>query len=139
MKIGTDIYSSEKRSLIMSSVRSRGTKPELLVRTELRKMGFGYRLNRKDLPGTPDIVISRKKLAVFVHGCFWHGHACAKGQKLPKQNSEFWREKIDKNKVRDFERLERLSQCGWNSLVIWECETKNRENLSAILTMELLK
>ncbi len=129
----TDIYSPAKRSLIMSKVRSKGTAPELAVRAALRMLRVNYRVNRKDLPGRPDIVISAKRLVIFVHGCFWHGHDCPKGLKLPQKNFEFWNNKIAETKIRDKVRINSLAEIDWRAAVVWECQTRNRDGLLQLL------
>ena len=107
----------------MRRVRSKDTAPEIAVRRLLRSIGLtGYRLHRKDLPGTPDIAFIGRRKAVFVHGCFWHGHQCARGARIPATNRSYWIEKINRNRARDAERCSLLSAIGWKSLVIWECE-----------------
>jgi DNA mismatch endonuclease, patch repair protein len=109
------------RSKIMRSVKTKNTKPELIVRRVLREIGFHYRLHVKNLPGTPDIVSRKHKKAIFVNGCFWHGHSCSKGR-LPKTNAEFWRDKIDKNINRDKKKEADLQSIEWKVLVLWQCE-----------------
>jgi DNA mismatch endonuclease (patch repair protein) len=128
-----DIYTSEKRSEIMSRVRGRDTQPERLVRAVLRQSGIRYRLNRRDLPGRPDIVIPRLKTVVFIHGCFWHGHSCRRGQSMPKTNLAFWQPKMERNIQRDRENRDDLRNMGWRVLVVWECETKQSNILCAKL------
>lgn len=112
----------------MASVRTKGTAPELLVRSVLHELGFRFRLHRRDLPGTPDIVLPRHRAIVFVHGCFWHGHHCRRGA-LPTSNVQFWAAKRAKNVERDRTKLEQLGALGWRVLVVWECETKDRRAL----------
>jgi DNA mismatch endonuclease (patch repair protein) len=119
-----DKLTPEKRSRLMSRVRGRDTKPELAVRRMLHMMGFRYRLHRGDLPGRPDIVFVSRKKVIFVHGCFWHGHRCARG-KLPTTNTDFWRDKIGRNMIRDHKSLRQLRKMGWSALVVWECTLKN--------------
>lgn len=119
-----DILSKEKRSELMSKVAGKETKPEIVVRKYLFSKGFRFRKNVKNLPGTPDIVLPKYKTVVFVHGCFWHGHSC---RRLPKSNLEFWKDKIAKNMVRDNNKIEELRNLGWDVVVIWECELKNKE------------
>lgn len=126
----TDVFSQEKRSRIMSSVKSKDTKPEIVVRKLLHSMGYRFRLHREDLPGTPDIVLPKYKKVIFVHGCFWHGHEGCPRAKLPKTNMEFWGVKITKNMTRDAEAMKILSRTGWKSLVIWTCEIKDLEQLT---------
>lgn len=121
----TDIFSHKKRSEIMSKVKSRNTKPEILVRTFLFSLGFRYRKNDKRYEGTPDIVLPKYKTAIFVHGCFWHGHDCKKGM-LPADNAEFWQEKIAKNKIRDGKNQKVLENSGFRVIIVWECELKNK-------------
>ncbi|NTZ89288.1 very short patch repair endonuclease [Agrobacterium tumefaciens] len=105
----------------MSRVRSRHTRPELFVRSALFHAGFRYRLHHSQLAGKPDIVLRRYKMAVFVHGCFWHGHHCSKGQKRPLSNVQFWEEKLDRNAQRDEENQASLENAGWSVRIVWEC------------------
>ncbi len=121
----------------MRAVKSRDTGPELAVRTMLREIAPGYRLHRADLPGKPDIVYGRRKLAIFVHGCFWHGHDCARGARAPRDNAEYWRTKIARNRARDAANLEKLAAFGWRALVVYECALKDRETLRATLQAAL--
>ena len=113
----------------MRAVKSRDTSPELAVRALLRKFAPGYRLHRADIPGKPDIAYVGKKLAIFVHGCFWHGHECARGARLPKANADYWRAKIARNVARDARHREALAAQGWRVFVVWECELKDRDAL----------
>ncbi len=125
------------RRRTMQAVRSKDTEPELAVRHLARELGYRYLLHRKDLPGKPDLAFIGRRKAVFVHGCFWHGHTCARGAREPKNNHTYWVNKIARNKARDHAHLETLAACGWQALVIWECELKNldtvRERLAAFL------
>jgi len=114
----------------MQAVKSRDTKPEMIVRHTAHQAGYRYRLHRTDLPGTPDLAFPRLRKIIFVNGCFWHGHDCKRGGREPKENAEYWKRKISRNKERDAKAIERLSALGWNVLVIWECQLKNREDLS---------
>lgn len=114
--------SSAARSAIMRSVRSVDTGPEMFIRRLVYSMGFRYRLYRKDLPGTPDLVFSPLRKVIFVHGCFWHGHSCKRGSRLPKTNRSYWRKKIERNIKRDKAARRELSRLGWKVLAIWECE-----------------
>ena len=123
-----DTRTPKKRSEIMSAVRTRDTGPELLVRKLLFAQGYRYRLHRKDLPGRPDIVFPGRRKAIFVHGCFWHGHRCKKGR-LPKSRLRYWRPKIVANKKRDARNLAALRRPGWRALVVWQCELKISETL----------
>ena len=120
----TDVYSPEKRSAVMRRVKSRDTRPELLVRRILRQAGIGYRLDGRGLPGKPDLVMQGRRIAVFVHGCFWHGHDCARGAREPKSHTDYWRAKIGRNRERDTRNLEALTQAGWRVVTVWECEMK---------------
>ncbi|WP_460449901.1 very short patch repair endonuclease [Alsobacter sp. SYSU BS001988] len=128
---------SAERSAIMRAVRGKDTTPELLVRRLLRGIAPGYRLHRRDVPGRPDVAYVGRKAAIFVHGCFWHGHDCARGARTPKVNRDYWEAKIARNRARDAESLAALAARGWRSLVVWECETKDeaalRERLAAFL------
>ncbi|KGQ70013.1 hypothetical protein OA57_08035 [Chelonobacter oris] len=121
----TDIFSPKKRSEIMSKVKSKNTKPEILVGTFLFSKGFRYRKNDKRYTDVPDIVLPKYKTVIFVHGCFWHGHTCPRGN-LPSSNREFWQEKITKNKKRDVRSCNSLEDLGFKVIVIWECELKNK-------------
>ncbi len=124
---------SAQRSEIMRAVKSRDTKPEMFVRRLLHRMGYRYRLHRPDLPGKPDIVFSSRKKVIFVHGCFWHGHSCKRGNRQPKTNADYWRAKIERNVERFAGQLEDLAQKGWTGLVLWECELSKESNLRARL------
>ncbi len=99
------------------------------VRSLLHRSGFRFRLHRKDLPGTPDIVFPSRKKVIFVHGCFWHGHDCKAGRKIPKSNTEYWADKISRNVVRDAEQSYSLTEKGWDRLIVWECETKDEKQM----------
>ena len=118
-----DVHSPEIRSLNMSRIRSSGTKPEEMVRKHLFSKGFRYRKNDKRLPGKPDIVLPKYKTVVFVNGCFWHHHTCEYFV-WPKSNVAFWKEKIDRNVIRDKDVQNKLIALGWNVIVVWECELK---------------
>ncbi|HVP99113.1 MAG TPA: DNA mismatch endonuclease Vsr [Roseiarcus sp.] len=124
---------SYDRSAVMRAVKSRDTGPERQVRAMLRAIAPGYRLHRADLPGKPDIVYAGRKLAVFVHGCFWHGHGCARGARSPKANADYWRAKIARNRARDEKTLAALAAMGWRALIVHECELKDRDALRARL------
>ena len=117
----------------MRAVKSRDTKPELAVRKLLREFAPGYRLQRADLPGKPDIACVKRKLAIFVHGCFWHGHDCTRGARAPKANADYWRDKIARNRARDIANVKALEALGWRPLVIYECELKEPAALRARL------
>jgi DNA mismatch endonuclease (patch repair protein) len=133
----TDVFSPEKRSQVMRRVKGRDTTPELRVRKLLTRMGLRYRLHRKDLPGNPDIVMPGRRLAVFVHGCFWHGHDCARGARAPKANADYWQAKIGRNRARDARTAEALDALGWRPVTLWECELKDEAALEARLRREL--
>jgi len=120
----SDIYSKSKRSEIMSHISGKETKPEILVRRFLFANGFRFRKNVKDLPGKPDIVLPKYKIAIFIHGCFWHGHTCKRGA-LPTTNIEFWKIKIDGNIERDKRDVSELEKRGWKVIVIWQCEIQS--------------
>ena len=120
---------SEQRSRNMSAIKSKNTKPEIKVRKILHSMGYRFRLHSKDLPGSPDIVLPKYKTVIFVHGCFWHRHENCKYASIPKTRKEFWNKKFTENKKRDSEIQEKIKILDWRSIVIWECETKNIENL----------
>jgi len=124
-----DVFTKEKRHEIMASVKSRDTKPEKTVRSLVHRMGFRFSLHRSDLPGKPDIVLSRHGKVIFVHGCFWHGHANCRKATIPATNTAFWTEKIAKNKVRDVKSKRQLRRVGWQVLVVWECEIAKTEKL----------
>lgn len=121
----TDKISSLARSKNMSSIKGKDTKPEIIVRRYLHKLGYRFRLHRKDLPGKPDITLPRFKTVIFVHGCFWHRHEQCKNSVMPKSNVSFWRKKLNGNVIRDKKNVELLIEQGWKVLVIWECEVKN--------------
>ncbi len=118
------------RSAIMRAVRGKDTAPERAVRRLLRGFAPGYRLHRKDVPGRPDVAYVGRKAAIFVHGCFWHGHDCARGARAPKANAEYWRAKIAKNRARDARHLAALAGLGWRALVVWECEIRDEGALA---------
>mgnify|MGYP001300842414 CR=1 FL=1 len=118
-----DIVSKEKRSIMMSGIKGKDTHPEIAVRKFLHANGFRFRLHRKDLPGKPDIVLPKLNTIIFVNGCFWHRHNCKKGKHLPKSNVDFWKDKLEKNKIRDRKNATALRDSGWQVLTIWECQT----------------
>jgi DNA mismatch endonuclease (patch repair protein) len=118
-----DNLTPEQRSAQMAMVRSKDTKPEMLVRRLVHHMGYRYRIHRGDLPGKPDLVFGPRKKVVFVHGCFWHGHDCSLGR-IPKSRVDFWEAKIYKNRNRDEMHLLKLAEAGWESLIVWECQLK---------------
>ena len=122
----------------MRQVKGKDTTPELAVRKALTALGARYRLHRKDLPGNPDIVLPARRLALFVHGCFWHGHDCARGARVPKQNRDYWVAKVGRNVARDAANRDRLTALDWRGETIWECELKDAAGLAARLS-ELLR
>ena len=117
----------------MRAIRSKGMKPELIVRRLVHSRGFRYRLHRKDLPGKPDIAFIGRRKAIFVHGCFWHQHAECREGRPPKSNSGYWAPKLARNVARDEEALVALSEKGWDCLVIWECETTKADTLEQLI------
>ncbi|MFY9136702.1 very short patch repair endonuclease [Zwartia sp.] len=119
----TDVHSPAIRSKNMRAIRSRNTKPELVVRRELHSAGFRYRLNSPKLPGRPDLVLAKYRAVIFVHGCFWHGHDC-KFFRLPSTRTDFWSSKIEGNRLRDAANIQKLNDLGWNVVVVWECLIK---------------
>jgi DNA mismatch endonuclease (patch repair protein) len=123
-----DTISPDQRSALMSRIRSTNTKPEIAVRSLVHRLGYRFRLHRRDLPGRPDIVLPRHKKIIMVHGCFWHGHHCKLASK-PKSNGEYWSAKILSNKSRDQKNLAALECAGWQVLEIWECEIRRGEGL----------
>jgi len=129
-----DVLTPEQRRLNMSRIRGRDTKPEMLLRRGLHARGFRFRLHRRDLPGCPDLVFPGLRAAVFVHGCFWHGHDCAMF-KLPATRTEFWAAKIEGNRKRDARALKELSSAGWRTFVLWECDLRGpaRRSLEVVI------
>jgi DNA mismatch endonuclease (patch repair protein) len=119
----------QDRSALMAKIRSKDTKPELLVRRLIHSLGYRYRLHRKDLPGKPDLVFAKRRKVIFVHGCFWHSHNCKASPKRPKSNRDYWIPKLERNVQRDIEHQERLINMGWQILVLWECELKDKVHL----------
>ena len=124
-----DTLTPSERSARMALIRSANTKPEVAVRRLAHAMGYRFRLHRRDLPGRPDIVFPGRRKVILVHGCFWHAHADCKVANQPKSRSEFWREKFARNKSRDAANLIELARMKWDVLVVWECETKNIDDL----------
>lgn len=120
-----DIFAPEKRHEIMQNVKTKNTAPEIKLRSLLHKNGFRFRINRKDLPGKPDIVLPKYRAVIFVHGCFGHGHDCPCGQ-WPQTNADFWSRKIDRNVIRDKSDVSLLESLGWRVLIVWECEIKKK-------------
>ena len=133
----TDVFTPDQRSAVMARIGGRDTGPERVVRRLLTSLGLRYRLHRRDLPGSPDLALGPRRVAVFVHGCFWHGHDCPRGARKPKANAEFWATKLARNRARDDRNLRDLTSLGWRALVVWECELKDeaavRTRLAAAL------
>jgi DNA mismatch endonuclease (patch repair protein) len=131
----TDIVDAAKRSRMMAGIRNKNTAPEMLVRKALHARGFRFRLHLKDLPGKPDLVLPKYHAAVFIHGCFWHGHDCPLFR-LPKTRPEFWAKKIDGNRVRDLRTIDALTSSGWRSFIIWECSLRGQGSASLQRTFD---
>jgi DNA mismatch endonuclease, patch repair protein len=127
------------RSAVMRAVKSEDTAPERALRKMLYAVAPGYRLHRADLPGKPDVVYGPRRLAIFMHGCFWHGHDCKRGARPPKSNAEYWRGKIARNRARDEKNVAALAALGWRALTIFECELKDERALQARLDTALAK
>ena len=128
--LSRDRLSKEQRSWNMSRIRSKDTKPEMIVRRLLHAMGVRFRLHRADLPGKPDIVLGPRRLVIFVHGCFWHRHPGCREATMPAANRDFWLDKLEGNAARDLRHRAALRKLGWRVAVIWECETKQPEKLA---------
>ena len=124
-----DVHDKQTRSFNMSRIKSRDTKPELIVRSLCHRLGLRFRLHRKDLPGKPDLVFPKYKTVVFVHGCYWHSHNCKYGTVIPKTNADFWSEKRNKTIERDNRNVDELRKVIWRVLTYWECQTKNIRQL----------
>ena len=124
-----DVFDEGKRSWIMSRVKNTDTKPEIIVRSIVHRLGCRFRKNNINLPGRPDIVLARHHKIIFVHGCFWHGHIKCKRASRPATNQKFWNRKLDKNIIRDKLNNKALKSLGWKTLTIWECQTKDKDKL----------
>lgn len=131
-----DRMSKEQRHKCMSRIKSKNTKPEMLVRRYLHAHGYRYRINVKRLPGTPDIVLRKYKTVIFINGCFWHGHEGCKYFVMPKSNTAFWEKKIERNKERDVEKRIKLRMLGWHTIIIWECELKPNNRHTTLQALE---
>ena len=127
-----DVVSPKVRSRMMSGIRGKDTKPEMIVRRGLHAMGFRYTLHNRKLPGSPDLVLPKYNAVIFVHGCFWHGHDCHLF-KWPKTRPDFWREKIGKNAKRDARAIQKLREAGWRTGLVWECQIREQDT-SELLT-----
>lgn len=132
-----DIVSREKRSAMMANIKSRNTRPEMAVRRAAHRLGLRFRLHRRDLPGSPDLVFPRRRTALFVHGCYWHRHHGCKYAYNPKSNVEFWQKKLQTNVDRDIRVRQELEVGGWNVVIIWECETRDSGTVTDVLNREL--
>jgi DNA mismatch endonuclease (patch repair protein) len=129
----------ETRSRTMRAVKGKDTTPEMVVRRLVHSMGYRYRLHRQDLPGKPDMVFPRLRKIVFIHGCFWHGHDCPRGARMPKANQDYWQKKISGNSLRDGRSVAALQSQGWRVAVIWECELKDMVQVKRRLVRFLSK
>jgi len=127
-----DIVAPKIRSRMMSGILGKNTKPEIAVRRALFAAGFRFRLHRRDLPGAPDVVLPGRRVAVFIHGCFWHQHMACRYAKLPSTNPEFWKAKLEGNSIRDRRNVEALLALGWRVLTVWECATRDRDLLPVL-------
>jgi len=132
-----DKLSSEKRSWNMSRIRHKNTRPEIIVRSVIHNLGYRFRLNRRDLPGCPDIVLPKYSTVIFVDGCYWHRHRGCKKSTTPKTNTEFWEAKFKANKERDRKVRKELKSIGWNIVTVWECKTVDQDELSQYLKKKL--
>ena len=132
-----DHVSTEVRSRIMASVRSKGTKPEMVVRRALHRLGYRYRLHRGDLPGRPDLAFVSKRKVLFINGCFWHLHDGCPRAKLPKSNRDFWALKLERNRRRDADNIASLRNLGWEVYTLWECELKDLDGVMKRLSLLL--
>jgi len=129
----TDVFNPEKRSAVMRRVKGRDTAPEWKVRRMLRAAGIGYRLGGCGLPGRPDVVMKGPRVALFVHGCFWHGHDCPRGARKPKANADYWIAKIDRNRARDARVAAELTAEGWRVVTVWECRLREPGSAEALV------
>ena len=127
-----DVVDQKTRSKMMSGIRGRNTKPEIAVRKALHAAGFRFRLHRRDLPGSPDVVMPGRKVAIFVHGCFWHRHENCRFAKLPSSRADFWRLKLEGNAERDRRNQGALRTAGWRVLTVWECAIRDRKTLATL-------
>lgn len=125
---------ASQRSAHMAKIRSKNTKPELQLRRALHAVGYRYRLHDPALPGRPDLVFAARRKVIFVNGCFWHGHNCPEGSRLPKSNTEFWADKRRRNQERDSLQRLKLTEMGWTYLDVWECEVAANANLVVDVT-----
>lgn len=134
----TDVVDTATRSRMMSGIKSKNTKPEILIRKGLHARGVRFRLHVAGLPGKPDLVLAKYNAVIFVHGCFWHGHNC-RFFKVPQTRPEFWLQKIGKNQCRDQTQRSRLVECGWRVLVVWECATRTAAKVNTPVLIDLIE
>lgn len=134
-----DVFSTRQRSAVMAKVRAKNTAPEMLVRSLLHGLGYRFRLHRRDLPGSPDLTLSKFRTVVFVHGCFWHQHLGCKRADRPTSNRQYWNKKLDRNIARDTENAHLLKGLGWKVIIVWECQTKDKSRLTRRLVKALGK
>jgi DNA mismatch endonuclease (patch repair protein) len=124
-----DVHTKKQRSYNMSQIHSKDTRPEIVVRSMVHRMGYRYRLHKKELPGKPDLVLARHRKIIFVHGCFWHMHNCRYGKVVPQTNVKFWQKKRLGNVARDKRNIRKLRTAGWKVLVVWECQARDTRQL----------
>ena len=132
-----DIVDKARRSAMMARIRGKDTKPEILVRRAAHALGYRFRLHRKDLPGSPDLVFPGRMKVILVHGCYWHRHPGCRYAYEPKSNPEFWQDKFEKNQIRDQRALTDLVALGWDPMIVWECETRDATVLNARIASHL--
>lgn len=132
-----DVFTAEKRSNVMSRIRGRDTRPEMIVRRLAHRLGYRFRLHRRDLPGRPDLVFPSRRKVILVHGCFWHRHPGCRHATTPATNAAFWRSKFARNTERDRRVLQSLRTAGWDPLVVWECETRDVDRLASMIVDHL--
>ena len=128
-----DTFSKAERSRIMAAVKGKDTKPEMVVRKLVWRLGYRYRLHVRSVPGCPDIVFRSRRKAIFVHGCFWHRHSCSGGRSMPSSRVNYWKQKFERNRARDVKHRRQLCRMGWRVLTIWECQTRKPENVESRL------
>lgn len=134
---GADVFTKDKRSEVMRAVRSANTRPEIALRKALHRLGLRYRLHARDLPGKPDIVFSRHRAVIFVHGCFWHGHDCKRGARTPKTNRAYWTAKIARNRARDAATQSALAALRWRVFIVFECDMRDVSATAARLAQKI--
>jgi DNA mismatch endonuclease (patch repair protein) len=129
-----DTFGKCERSRIMALVRSKDTGPEMLLRRLVHSLGYRYRLHDRRLPGVPDLVFRSRRRVIFVHGCFWHQHSCARGNRMPKSRIGYWRNKLEGNVARDRRAVRALRRAGWRVLTVWECQMRDLDKLRRRIT-----